>query len=904
MRVLAGLELGGGALSERRDGGARSGALGEVCWGPRQLLRDLELRLGLAHAPQPRALRVARYAARMAKLAPQGRYYSRSFDVDALGTAASVLELRDLLVEAGWTGQLVANGGFRLEALQELEQVADPALPAGEADRAAAVAAELERCTTRLYSEVTLIESSESWPTCFQRAFRALQRAGTRLESAEPVAPGAPEASDLGRLQRALAGSPISRPIVLSGDGSLVVTRAETSWQAAQAVAALVTTLPAETSVIVREHDASALDNALESAGARTQGLQSFSAWRSALQVLPLVLELAFEPKDPYRILELLTLPVGPFNGFVGHALARALAESPGVGSPSWEAVKQRLLHDVTPDRSAEQLARIADWLEAPAVEATAGAPIPKLLSLVDRVRSWLVSRIQIKPDDTLLLAAAQQASAMRLALESDPRPTLTLVQVRKLAQAVLERGTTASLLRERAGRIASVDSPGHLRAPRDAVVWWSFVAAPGGSRGVAWRRDELAALAAQGLRFPDAARRMMDHAAAARTAFCCAKQRLVLVIPREHAGQALSPHPLWDEPVAGARLDALALARITVNERELRAVTTLPLLERRPQLVSRAPVALPGGHAEWRVPSDHVSPIERFSPASLEALLGCPLQWVLRYRAGANSGGHALPPLHQLRGTLGHRLVELLHGSGAFQSSEVELRAQADAQLDVLFKLEGAVLLRPGMGFERAQLKRQLVEAALELRTLLHGAGLSIVAVERDVEVDWQAGILGGRLDLLVATADGQHAIIDVKAGMATYRDLLRTGTALQLAAYAFAHAASDGEGRWPEAAYFSLKQGKLFGLSSQLLPHAEVVHGPTLNDTWQRIERSVRRVLPLTGQGRFPVTGVSSAASLLEAASVPQADAPAHFELPRGARCQYCRYDALCGRRWETLQ
>jgi hypothetical protein len=207
-------------------------------------------------------------------------------------------------------------------------------------------------------------------------------------------------------------------------------------------------------------------------------------------------------------------------------------------------------------------------------------------------------------------------------------------------------------------------------------------------------------------------------------------------------------------------------------------------------------------------------------------------------------------------------------------------------------------------MAFERGQLEQQLLGAVVELSRLLRGAGLRIVAVEKSLDAAWQGGRLDGRLDLLVAAPNGVHAIIDMKSGISIYRDLLRAGRALQLAMYAFAHSVEHQQDEWPDAGYFSLKQGKLLGLSSRVLPHAEVVPGPTPSDTWRRVERTVARALPLARQGRFFATGVRRAPSPLQALGIPETEADAHFALPSGARCQYCRYDALCGRRWETLQ
>lgn len=904
MRALVGLELGGASLTAHDDLTLGSAALGSVCWGPTELLRDLELRLGLALPRAPHAVRVARFAARMSKLAPHGRYYSRAFAVDALGTAAAMLALRDVLIEAGWTGRQLDDAGERLDALQELERLAEPQLPAGAADRLTAVAADLTRRSVPIYDELTLVESTEDWSAAWREIFSALNRAGTVIRVEQPVVPGAPADTDLGRLQRALHGErSADRPLELRGDGSFAVIEAETSWEAAHAAAAILADASERDTVVIREHDAAALDNALGALGVRTQGLRTLSAWRSALQVLPLALELSFEPKDPYRVLELLTLPVGPFTGFVGHALARALAQSPGIGSPAWEAVKLQLpSRESTSQLAAEHLVRIAQWLEAPGVEARVGAPIATLLGVVQRVRDWLLTRIASTPGDSLLLAAAQRAGALRAALESDPRATLTLIQVRQLAESVLASGNSAELIPEPAGRLPCVDSPSHLRTPRERVLWWSFTASPSAPGPARWRRQEAAALAKAGLSFPEPGQRLSARAAAARVAFCCASERLVLVVPREQAGQQLARHPLWEELLAGGGLDKPAMARVTVSARRLSEQSTNDLLSPPPRLVRREALALPGGHSEWRVPAAQIAPLDRFSPASLEALLGCPLEWALRHRALVRAGGHSIPPLFLLNGSLGHRLVELLHGAGAFEADEASLLAQAEAQLKPLFEREGAVLLRPGLGFERAQLEQQLVRAVQELARLLRSAGLRIVAVEQGIEVPWQDGRLEGRLDLLVATEHGEHAIIDMKSGLSIYRDLLRSGQAIQLAAYAFAHTADGAP--WPDAGYFSLKQGKLFGLASRVLPHAEVIAGPSLRDTWQNVERSMRRALPLAQVGRFAVTGVRGAPPLLDALGVPETEASLHFALPSGARCEYCHYDALCGRRWEVLQ
>jgi len=901
MRVLVGRDWGGTtwtAVDALPLGGA---SIGQVTWGPAQLLRDLELRLGLTRTPEPQALRVARWQARIAAVTSQRRYYSRSFEVDPLGTAEALLRSRDTLVDAGWEGQGIEGGGRRLAALHELEHLDRDPLPLGAADRLVLVDRMLAAPPCALYDEVALAESVELWPSRWQAVFRSLERAGTALTRYRVSLPGASPGSDLGAIQAVLGGASPSSAM-LRGDGSLVHLTAETSWEAACATAAVVAQLSASGAVVIRGADHAVLEGAFQAHGLRSQGLTSAAPWRSAAQVLPLALELSFEPKDPYHVLELLTLPVGPFQGRVGHELARALADAPGIGGPRWVAAKAGLSEDEAHPERARYLATIREWLETRGADPVVGAPKSALLAVVARVRSWLLSRIAAAADDVTLLTAAQHSSALAAALDGDPRERLSLAELRKLVASVVAAGTAVELAAEQAGRVQPIAAASGLWAPSPVLVWAAFDDRAVNSGRLPWRSEELLALRRAGLVFPEPHLLLAERAAAARRAFACATQRVILVSASNAAGASLGNHPLWDEIVARAGLNETSLARLMVTARQLRdggggrpALLQLPL-------ESSAATELPGGRTEW-APGCAIAPLEQLSYASLDALLGCPLRWVLRYRAGTYSAGHALPPLLQLSGSLGHRLVEVLHQQSAFDATESELSERATVVLSELYETEAALLLRAGMAFERNQLERQLVSAVVELARALRVAGLRIVAVEQPIDVTHGAAKVEGRIDVVVSHADGRHAIIDMKWGVARYRAQLQSGQALQLALYAFAHATERGMQELPDAAYFSLKQGKLFGLPSPILGGAEVVMGPSLADTWRRAELSLLLTTRAIQAGRLSVTGLRRSLPLLSALGVPEAERPAHFEHLAEAPCQYCGFDSLCGRRWEVM-
>jgi hypothetical protein len=692
--------------------------------------------------------------------------------------------------------------------------------------------------------------------------------------------------------------------VQLHGDGSLLLLTAETAWEAARAAASLLGALEPGAVVVIREQDPGLLDNALESQGVRTQGWQSSGPWRSALQVLPLALELAFEPKDPYRVLELLRLPLGPFQGSLGRALARALAQSPGIGSPSWEYAKTNAQQRARePERVAEQLARVHDWIEVPGADPIVGAPKQVLLAVAERVRDWVLSRISLEPGDASLLAAAHHAKALSLAVAGDARETFSLVHVRNLVEGVIATGSRCELLRERAGRMDHVGCPGALGAPRPTVAWWPFIEPEDVLARLPWRGSEISALARVGVRFLDPRERLAQRVEGHRRALRCATERVILVAPRSRAGETVSLHPLWDEIVVRAQLNDSDVARLCVGARDLlNPRSSLPIS--RPSVEAQSDLELPGGRPEWAISANAIAGTDSFSPSSLSALLGCPLKWVLRHGAGIREASSGLPALIQLSGTLGHRLVEILHLHGAFALDEASLRGVAERQLETLFHREGALLLRPGMAIERYQLQRQLVGSIVELQRFLSRAQLSILAVEEAFEIAWRGSKLEGRLDLLLMTDEGQSAIIDMKWGIADYRDSLRLGRALQLAAYGHAHSLRQGSSELPHTAYFSLKQGKLVSLSADLFKDSDVISGPDLRDTWQNAERTFDVAVNTVANGRVPATGLRSSLPLLRSFGVDAAHAATHYVEPSATTCKYCGFDAVCGKRWEALQ
>lgn len=126
MHPLVGLQLSGNTLTPLDELAPGEGQLGRPVWNPRQLLSDLELRLGLPRPQLARGLRVQHWSQRMVRLmADSSRgapYFAPAYAADPTGTAAQLLRMRDELVDAGWDGQPLL-GGERLKTLHWLSAV-------------------------------------------------------------------------------------------------------------------------------------------------------------------------------------------------------------------------------------------------------------------------------------------------------------------------------------------------------------------------------------------------------------------------------------------------------------------------------------------------------------------------------------------------------------------------------------------------------------------------------------------------------------------------------------------------------------------------------------------------------------------------------------------------------------
>jgi RecB family exonuclease len=634
-------------------------------------------------------------------------------------------------------------------------------------------------------------------------------------------------------------------------------------------------------------------------------------------------LELSFEPLDPHRLLDLLTLPFGPFQGQLGARLARAVTKQPGVGGQEWILARQDVLDRLgdararalgqvgAHDREARATAYIEDrdeaiasWLECPRAPADR-APSDHVRAVVVRVCTWLRGRVASGNVDAYAPALAE-AEAFRDALARLGEGTLSRERVRQLLDSLARGAHAITRTSEESGRSAFVTHPSALLAPSPTVLVWGLV---GGTEKrppqVPWTRGEAAALAKAGVELPDPGRLLAAESNAWRRMVLAATERVVFVVPRTVRGEPTAPHPLWDEIYARLNLEPTTAVCI---QRDVDA----ELWREEPSVVSIeqvAPLALPDGPAIWTLdPSllDGEDSEVGTRVTSLETLATCPLSWVLEQRAGLRSGAIAKVSRGALlNGNLSHRLVEELHRNGAFALELDAFMARVDACFSDLLTKEASTLLLSGASNEREQLTRQVRNAMRALHRYLRRAEFHMGAVEEPVETESPFGTLHGRLDMRLVDAEGRDAVLDMKWGASSYRKLLEEGRAVQLAAYSRAVAKRKTRESLPPGAYFCVGSAQVLTTDARMKPPRDKLEGPTLDATWRRVEKTTHAVLGSLAQGKVPVAATRRALPILEALDVPESERHSHYTLtkPEDA-CRYCSYGPLCGRAWEAFQ
>jgi hypothetical protein len=817
MKIRFGLHLDG------QRGWLPRNSLGEITVGPLGLLDILETHLGLLQEQVSPSERIVQYRDCLRQCNSPQRFFHRSFQADELGTAATLLAWRDDWYLQGWDGQIPSASPPRIQDMGEVECFATVQVAASIGERLQRVV-EAKMSRTVPIQEIELLDPLEYFPQCWRKILEHFPLRLWVIANNEAGGSGL-----LGQLQTALKAVPTPQApskISWQDDGSVTVVQAETRFLAGRWLAEKIDAVEG-TSLLVAPVEGERLDGILVSSGRPRHGLRESSAFRPSLQVLPLVLEILWEPLNFYGLLQFLTHAVCPVPAYARRKLAGKLADKPGLGGTYWEQVLADIdAHYGGPESEIAQEVRrkIHFWVEHPRHDQAKGVELIVVIERVEALTEYFRKRL-VDSDRARRMAfkaglgQCQAAAAALKALSEQGATTILPRQLQKLVAQATARGSDNPLLVAEVGSALTVTHPGAAIEPCTRVLWWQM-GMPALPHSYPWSTLEIESLAQVGVKLPDVGC-LLDRAAEEwLRPIMAARNELILVLPPK--GEEV--RPVW------LMIDAI-FKDIPVIQLEASLIRS----EHGMSVVPHQP--LPGLKRFWQLPAGvaiAMRPQESFS--SLEKQIFNPYHWLLEYPAKLRASRIlSIAGDFQLFGNLAHRLVEVFFRLSQDQTPrEAAFDTWFNATFDRLVHEEGAVLLMPGRRSDLEGFRIKLQQSVHELRQQLAEAQVSTVHPEMALTGIYAGGDLIGFADLVLEKSDGSRAIIDMKwSGAQKYPTKLRENRHLQLAIYA--ELVRQKFSAWPHVAYFLLDRGRLLSTDNHWFPSADVVSKNTEENTAQ---------------------------------------------------------------------
>jgi hypothetical protein len=730
------------------------------------------------------------------------------------------------------------------------------------ADRLEDIAGALKKMSAGI-EKIVLFEDPEGLQAGWRAVFDGLITQGTVVErrGLEPV--GA--RGDLGASRKA--------GFVPKGDGSLQLFRPPGNLEAAEEVAALLSENSSKTVVIWADE---VLDQALWRHGLATTG-GGFGSESSLATVLPLVIALGWSPQDPAMAAELLALPDGPVPHDISRELLKALQEWPAVGSGAWVNALDRI------DRRKYEssVLKMLEVIFKASVDRKSAYPASEIKHRRDVIHDWLEEqKKKTGADEKIWEDAIKQCDELKNLVTAFGRDRLSLMELSTLIEQSAQ--SSPSPWPEQAG-LFTLGSPGGVVGEIENVVWWDFsLSRYSPPMKIPLSKSEEKELAGMGVRLPDPGREAVRQAESWRRPLLQASKSVLLICPQRGTdGEENFPHPAWDE--VKSRLSEWHLEKELVGTRIFGR--KMPPKERSQLL------ALPGQITKLEVEKGRLKLREKESPSSLGPMIGCPLQYVLKYTGELEAGISAgLPDAFdsRVRGSLSHLLLaEVLEKKK--KGGEItpdEAREMAGKLFDERAPRLMAVLFLPGNDAARAEVRRVVCQAAESLVRLFDRMGLCVREIEKRYDMDAMGIKVTGRLDLL---AGDPEKVIDLKWSGAAYRSSeMEAGASYQLATYS--RLISE---KFPPVAYFIIRENRLLSTDKKAFTEAEEVKGPKPAVIWEALVKAFEEV-----SGALKAGTVSSGVGYepLRKSGIDMGSIrDGRLVLP--PPCFFCDFGSLCG-------
>ncbi|MEZ5043913.1 MAG: PD-(D/E)XK nuclease family protein [Saprospiraceae bacterium] len=791
--------------------------------GPKNLLYTLESHLGFTGYPNDNDyLRIEQY--RQALLqhlqVDNNAFYLSSFAADQFATATELLSRRDELLLAGWDFSITQPMPTRLATLAAVEslvrapaeEVAELPLVFGYADRWKAIIDLIDQYHHPL-TEIRLTEPFPLLPYYLQRFFKHLEKQGVKLvvPQEEDTFPD----TDLGRFQQRLQAADKEK-IQLKGDGSLLLIQGKRETDIASYLAKIFQKNTGFKPLCLIPDKSRVLDNALIKEGLPSMGILSASLARPTLQVLKLVTVFLWEPINPYKILEFVSLSIKPLHDDLAKAIANYMAQYPGLGSDGWNTMIHRFFEYLENRNQYESQLKpwaireeFEFWFNRPRYDVARVVPKEDVLAIFDRLHRWAHNKFEEDGNQNQsLIVLGEQAKRIVDLLQTLPETHLSYLELERIVKTIYEPAPVEVQAAE-CHHMPFIHHPAALTDKVDQLLWWNFTQHEPDHFFSRWYLNERKHLQEKAILLVGPQEENAVMLWQRKNPLLKVKTRLVLVIPELVEGSVVHAHPLFGD--LAATFTQLSSITWSIDEHE----------EKSPLMATffALPKALPHAARTLGKPpvfinidsSYTLAEREQESLTSLEDLFYYPYQWVFKHKIKLRKSTIlSVVKEHTLMGNLAHRFFEKLFGEDVpiDQWNKEKIASWIDQESEPLLKKEGAIFLLYGREPEKVAFLKKVKYAAWNLIYLIQKNQWEVEASEKTLEGKFQDIEVKGRADLVLKRGE-ERAILDLKWRGASRREsMIKNGEDLQLVLYARLLSPENG---WAHTAYYVMDRARL---------------------------------------------------------------------------------------------
>lgn len=784
--------------------------------GPNGLLHTLESQLGLiGHSNNIDYLRTAQYRQALSHYLsdhPQA-FFAASFAADQMATASELLSRRDELLLAGWNFQPTGGMPKRLACLASIEQQLQKSIPLsltmGIADRWQAVSRYL-KIRKHPLEKILLVEPWQHLPPYLQALFNLLRQQGVIIEQIE--LPDVQTHSDLGHFQQFISGiSKAKKPATV--DGSLLILKGQNESSLASWIAGCFRLNNDLRPLCLIGDKSRLLDDYLTLEGLPGMGLPAASLARPTLQVLKLVTVFLWDPIDPYKVMEFVSLAVKPLEDELAHRIAIHMAQTPGLQGEGWYIMLSRYFEELETQAIRDKSLQPANvrrqyrfWFERQRYDRAASVPKGEVVEIFAYLQRWAMQVYDDKgANNPSFIVLAEQAKRVVELLQALPEEQLGHLELERIVRTIYEPAPVQFRQTE-VGHLPFILRPAAMTGSTNRLLWWNFSQQEPEhffSRWYEQERQWLATFQVQPEQPQQENGRLIWQR---KLPILQTQDQLILVVPTFAQGKATEPHPLMG-PLEAAfpNLKEITFDLETGQGEELFAsIFHLPAFrETETRRLGRPKPFL-------EVKADAIAG-ERDTEtlSSLETLFYYPYQWVLKHKIQLRKSPIlSVVPDRTLMGNLAHRFFQRLLNQERKQWDQAGVYQWIEGESRRLMRQEGAGLLLYGREPERLAFVNRVKYAAWSLINLIQKNDWKVKGTEQELEGKFLDIPVRGRADL-VLEREGEQAVIDLKWRGSSRRERnIRNEEDLQLVLYS---RLLTEENNWAHTAYFVMEDGKM---------------------------------------------------------------------------------------------